>query len=414
MTVSDAISASAVQRQPLAAGIDFALDEVPDLHAVLDQLRAQGPVVPVRYFGQTVWLITRYATLREAFADEEHFASEAAYTVHSEPSMGKTLQCMSGDQHRVNRALVSRPFFPKPVRDAIEPLIEPIVDELLDRLEAGMDARRVAGDVSADSVEFVEAFTRPYPFTVITRMLGIPVDDEGRFLHWALKLIDYPWDPAGALLARQEFAEYMQPIVAQRRREPGQDVISLLAAAEHEGQRLSDEEIYAFLRLLFPAGSDTTYKVAGSLFYAVLADPALRERALGSDADRQAIVQEALRWQPPTALLPRRCSKSTLLADVPIAAGEWILFGITAANSDPEVFANPRRFDPDRDNRNLAFGHGEHFCLGSHLARRELEAALKGVLARFPGMCLDPAHSVRFSGAVLRGTPELWVRPRGL
>lgn len=413
MTVADAISAAAVQCEPLAPTIDFALDEVPNLHEVLDDLRARGAVVPVRYFGQTVWLITRYETLREAFSDEEHFASEAAYTVHSEPSMGKTLQCMSGEQHRVNRALVSRPFFPKPVREAIEPLIEPIVDELLDRIEARLAERPAGADGRPPSVEFVEGFTRPYPFSVITRMLGIPVDDEDRFLHWALKLIDYPWDPEGALQARREFADYMQPIVAARRASPGEDVISLLATAEHEGQRLSDEEIFSFLRLLFPAGSDTTYKVAGSLFQAVLSDPALRARALGSDADRQAIVQEALRWQPPTALLPRRCSKDTQLAGVPIRAGEWILFGISAANSDPAVFPEPRRFDPDRDNRNLAFGHGEHFCLGSHLARRELEAALKGVLSRFPDMQLDPNHPVRFTGAVLRGTPELWVHLHG-
>lgn len=406
MTVSDVITASAVKREPLAGAVDFALDEVPDLHEVLDGLRQQGPVVPVRYFGQTVWLITRYDTLREAFSDEEHFASEAAYTVHSEPSMGKTLQCMSGDQHRVNRTLVSRPFFPKQVREAIEPLIEPIVHELLDRLEGR------PGD-GADSVEFVQAFTRPFPFTVITRMLGIPVHDEQLFLHWALKLIDYPWDPEGALRARREFADYMQPFVESRRSEPGSDVISLLATAEYEGQQLSDEEIFSFLRLLFPAGSDTTYKVAGSLFSAVLSDPALRERAAGSDADREAIVQEALRWQPPTALLPRRCSKDTELAGVPIQAGEWILFGITAGNNDPAVFPEPRRFDPDRDNRNLAFGHGVHFCLGSHLARRELEAALKVVLARFPDMRLDPGHPVRFTGAVLRGTPELWVRLNG-
>ncbi len=107
-------------------------------------------------------------------------------------------------------------------------------------------------------------------------------------------------------------------------------------------------------------------------------------------AQREAIVQEALRWQPPTALLPRRCSKDTELGGVKIRRDDWVLFGITAANSDPAVFADPRRFDPERPNKNLAFGHGEHFCLGSHLARRELETALERVLARFPRMHLAP------------------------
>lgn len=380
--------------------VDFARDGLPGLHEVLDTLRAQGAVVPVRYFGETVWLITRHAELKQAFADEEHFPSEAAYTVHSEPSMGRTLQTMSGDRHRVNRTLVSKPFFPRAVRQLVETLIVPVADELLDRI----------GD--ADEVDLVQAFTRPYPFTVITRMLGIPVDDESRLLAWALKLIDYPWDPEGALRARREFADYVQPIIDARRAQPGEDVISLLAGAEFEGQRLDDEEILSFLRLLFPAGSDTTYKVGGSLFYAVLADPAVRELALCDEAGRAAIVQEALRWQPPTALLPRRCAKDTRLGGVSVAAGDWILFGITAANRDPAVFADPRRFDPRRSEKNLAFGHGEHFCLGSHLARRELETALERVLRRFPSIRLAPDRQVRFSGAVLRGTPELWVRLR--
>jgi len=385
----------------LMPGIDFAYDELPDLHERLDELRAIGPVVPVTYHGQTVWLITRYQELKQAFSDEEHFASKAAYTVHSEPSMGKTLQTMSGQQHRVNRTLVSKPFFPKQIRDAVESLIAPIADELLDRLN------------DREEVDLVEAFTRPYPFSVVARMLGIPVHDEAKLLEWALKLIDYPWDPEGALRARAEFAEYMQPILDERRERPGNDVISLLATAEFEGQRLSDEEIYSFLRLLFPAGSDTTYKVAGSLFYAILSNPAVREQAMESDTAREAIVQEALRWQAPTALLPRRCSKDTELAGVAIEEGDWILFGITAAHRDPLVFDDPHRFDPARTEKNLAFGHGEHFCLGSHLARRELETAIERVFTRFPDMRLCPDKPVRFSGAVLRGTPELWVRPYG-
>ncbi len=385
----------------LMPGTDFAYDELPDLHQRLDELRAIGPVVPVTYHGQTVWLITRYQELKQAFADEEHFASKAAYTVHSEPSMGKTLQTMAGQQHRVNRTLVSKPFFPKQIRDAVESVIAPIADELLDRLQGREEA------------DLVQAFTRPYPFSVIARMLGIPVHDEGKLLEWALKLIDYPWDPEGALRARSEFAEYMQPILDARRERPGEDVISLLTTAQFEGERLSDEEIYSFLRLLFPAGSDTTYKVAGSLFYAILSDQAVRAQVMLSDAAREAIVQEALRWEPPTALLPRRCSKDTVLGGVAIKEGDWILFGITSAQRDPALFEDPHRFNPARTEKNLAFGHGEHFCLGSHLARRELETAIERVFNRFPDMRLCPDKPVSFSGAVLRGPPQLWVRPYG-
>jgi len=315
--------------------------------------------------------------------------------------MGKTLQTMAGDRHRINRAIVSRPFFPKQVRQLAESLLQPIADELLDRID------------QQSQVDLVESFTRPYPFTVITRMLGIPVDDESRCLRWALKLIDYPWDPEGAVRARHEFADYMSPIVEERRRNPGDDVISLLASSEFEGQQLTNEEIYSFLRLLFPAGADTTYKVGGSLFYAILADPAIRALARQSDESREAIVQEALRWEPPTALLPRRCSKDTHLGGVAIQRDDWVLFGISGANSDPDVFDNPRQFNPLRSEKNLAFGQGQHFCLGSHLARKELEVAIERVLNRYPDIQLAADKPVCISGGVLRGTTQLWVRPYG-
>jgi cytochrome P450 len=144
--------------------------------------------------------------------------------------------------------------------------------------------------------------------------------------------------------------------------------------------------------------------------YAVLRDPAVRARIGEGDAAIAAIVQEGLRWQPPTALLPRMCSKDTHLGGADIKAGEWVLFGITAANNDPAVFPDPHRFDPDRDNKNLAFGHGEHFCLGSHLARCELEVALRVIFERFPALQLMEERPVEIVQGVLRGPKELWVR----
>jgi cytochrome P450 len=381
--------------------IDFAYDKLPDLHQVLDSLRPIGPVVRVQYHNQPAWLILGYRELRQAFSDEEHFEAARAYRIHSEPSMGKILQTMSGEQHRISRGLVSRPFFPKQIRALVEPLIESQADLLLDAIDG------------QGEVDMVEAFARPYPFKIITRLLGIPVHDDGRCLEWALKIIDFPWDPEGALKAKAEFDAYLLPLIASRRERPEEDVISILATAELEGQRLDDEEILSFCRLLFPAGSDTTYKNLGSLLYALLANPKLRDMTLRGDAERQAIAQEGLRWEAPTALLPRMCSKDTRLGGVDIRDGDWVLFGITAANNDPQVFPHPRTFDPSRDNKNLAFGHGEHFCLGSHLARRELECAIKRVLKRFPHMALMEDRTVAMSQAVLRGPESLWVRPRG-
>ena len=381
--------------------VDFAYDELPDLHEVLDGLRPAGPVVKVKYHGEPAWLITGYEELRQAFSDEEHFECARAYKIHSEPSMGKTMQTMSGEQHRINRALVSKPFFPRQIRALIEPLMESQANLLLDKI------------AEKDEVDIVEALARPYPFKIITRLLGIPIHDDDKFLVWALKIIDFPWDPDGALKAKREFDDYMIPLIESRRADPGEDVVSILVTATLEGKSLGNEEILSFCRLLFPAGSDTTYKNMGSLLYALLSTPGLKERVLTSDKEREAIVQEGLRWGPPTALLPRMCSKDTALGGVQIADGDWVLFGITAANNDPTVFDNPRQFNPDRKNKNLAFGHGEHFCLGSHLARRELETGIKLLFERFPDIALVPDKPVEITQAVIRGPKAVWVFPHG-
>jgi cytochrome P450 len=296
---------------------------------------------------------------------------------------------------------VSRPFFPRQIRALVEPLLATQARLLLDEIQG------------QEQVDLVQAFARPYPFKIITRMLGIPIHDDEKCLSWALKIIDFPWDPEGALQAKAEFDDYLLPLIANRRQAPADDVISVLALSEIEGQQLDDEKILSFCRLLFPAGSDTTYKMLGSLLYAILETPGMKQLARGSDEQRHALVQEGLRWQPPTALLPRMCSQDTQLGGAHIREGDWILFGITAANNDPEVFANPREFDPERSNKNLAFGHGEHFCLGSHLARQELECAIELLFQRFPEMALSSEHPVEITQAVLRGPKSLWVKLHG-
>lgn len=387
---------------PLMPHIDFAYDEVLNLHEVLDELRDQGPVVPVKFHGDPVWLILDHAELDRAFNDNVCFDPAGGYLAMTEIPMGRNLLALNGEEHSANRAMVAASFLPAKVRSYVEALIEPVVHELLDRIQ---DEREV---------DFVSAFARPFPFTVITRLLGIPVSDERLFMEWAVKLIDYPWDPEGALKAKVGFDNYMEGIIETRRRNPGDDFVSMLTRAEFEGERLDNERILALFRLLFPAGSDTTYKNGGSLFAAVLADDELRALAMRGDAERANIVTEGLRWQPPTALLPRMASGDVELGGAAISKGDWTLFGITAANSDPKLFPDPRRFDPSRDNRQMiTFGRGVHFCLGMHLARRELEAALKIVLERFPDIRLTPGKPVEFVSAVLRGPRDLWVQLHG-
>ena len=387
---------------PLMPHIDFAYDELPNLHDILEELRAHGPGVSVKNHGAPTWLILDHAELNRAFTDEAHFDPSDGYLAMTEIPMGRNLLALTGEEHRVTRAMVAPSFLPARTRSYVASLIEPVAHELLDRIEGQRE------------VEFVGSFTRLFPFSVITRLLSIPVSDESLLLKWAVKLIDYPWDPQGSLEAKAGFDAYMEAIIEERRRQPGDDFVSMLIAAEFHGEKLDNERILSLFRLLFPAGSDTTYKAGGSLFACVLADPGLRSLALKGEAERAAIVTEGLRWQPPTALLPRMASADVDLSGAQISKGDWILFGITAANSDPKIFQDPRRFDPFRDNRELiSFGRGRHFCVGMHLARRELEVALRVVLERFPDIRLSPGKEVEFVSAVLRGPRELWVQPYG-
>ncbi|MBJ18128.1 MAG: cytochrome P450 [bacterium] len=388
---------------PVLPSLDLAHAEAPDLHQLIDSTRDRGPVVPVRYHDAIAYLVTGYDEVRAAFGDEENFESAAFYRIHAEPSQGRTLQSMIGKEHKTNRALVSRAFLPRQVEDYVEGLI---TEEALRRIEI------FAGSTEVD---LVESFTRPFPFSVITRLLGLPIQDEPQFLGWALKLIDHPWDPEGALRARREFTDYLQPVLNAARADRCEGLLSTLAHAEIDGSRLEDEEIFAFCRQLFPAGSDTAFKNLGSLLTAILTTPGMRELACGSDSDRADLVQEGLRWEAPVALQPRACSRDTVLGGVEIAAGSAMLFGVTAANHDAKIFEDPHRFDPSRPNKHqhLAFGYGEHFCLGSHLARRELERALKLLFERFPHMALVPGSRTEILGCVIRGPAELHVRLAG-
>jgi len=379
--------------------IDFAWDEVPELHRILADLRERFAVAPIRFHEGTAWLITRHQDLLDAMSDDETFPSAAAYLRHSGPVMGKTIQCMGGQEHRRNRGLVSAAFRPKLMREFVEAFLTPVAHKLVDELLAGGEA------------DLVRDYTTRYAFTVIARLLDLPPTDFALLKRWGDGLLDFPWNPEAALAASREFTAYCKPVIDARRREPGEDLISSLATVEIDGDRLSDEEIFSFLRLLFPAGADTTYRGLGSMLFAVLTHREVFERVKAEPAWIPAVVQESLRWEAPTALLPRFAPTDVTWAGVEIPAGSEVIFGITSGNRDAGVYADPDRFDPERKASNiLSFGHGLHFCLGSHLARREMEVSLQVIAERLPDLELVDPGSVTIAGTVLRGPKTLPVR----
>lgn len=381
--------------------IDFALGgDMADLHAVIHRLRADGPVAEVRYFGEPALLFTTYESVDAAYRDDDLFPAAAAFAEMTEPSMGRTLQCMHGDEHKRNRKLVSPAFRARIMPDYVRPILESVAHELIDEF------------VDANEADLVTAFNSRFPGIVISRLLGIPDDNDIDLQHCAHRLLSYPNDPTGALEAKAEFTHVLGPLVTQRRVEPAHDLISTLATTNDEGDALSDEEIFTFVRLLFAAGTDTTFHGLGTVLYALLTHPGQLERVVADPrTELRWAVEESLRWDPVVSMEPRRAPTATEWFGHSIAAGARVLFGIAAANRDPSVFDDPDVYDVGRRPEPImTFGIGPHFCLGAHLARAELVTALGAMLDRLPGLRLVDAEHTRVHGTVLRGPRRLQAR----
>jgi cytochrome P450 len=200
----------------------------------------------------------------------------------------------------------------------------------------------------------------------------------------------YDWDVGMA--ASATLKEYFAEILGQRRKDPQDDLISTLAESEIDGQRLSDDEIFAFLLLILPAGVETTYRASGNLLVAMLTEQGLMEALR---ADRQLLrgaIEEAMRWEPPISTVVRVAHKDCELGGIAIPAGTNVSVSVAAANRDPAHYPDPDRFDPTRRNiAHLTFGAGPHVCLGMPLARLEAAVAIGALLDRLPDLRADPA-----------------------
>ncbi|RVW01943.1 cytochrome P450 [Rhodococcus xishaensis] len=385
-------------------GVDFAFQDAPEIHAILERLRAEKPYAVVPFAGVKAVLLLTNDLVSAAFKDEDTFPASAIYSMTTGPVLGKTLQCMAGREHRINRAIVSPPFRRSRIAAYIEPILKPLAHELIDRF------------VDRGSVDLVAEFTTRYPVLIISRLLGLPVEDEATVHRWAHDLFYFPLDPEAAKRASQEFTDFVTPILAERRANPGDDLISMLVTESSEGETLDDEQILSFLRLLFPAGADTTMLALGNTLSALLTHPDQMELLRSDPAEHvQWAIWEGLRWEPPVGLLPRACPEATTWNGIEIPALTPMIFSINAALRDPAVYEDPHRFDITRRATSmLAFGQGPHSCAGSWLALAELNTALTILLDRLPGLRLQDgaAEQARVTsqvGVALRGPNSLLV-----
>jgi len=224
-------------------------------------------------------------------------------------------------------------------------------------------------------------------------------------------MISAGFDFDRAKVASQQLYEYFCGIIADRRAHPSDDVISVLSQAELETTRLTDDEICAFLRLLLPAGAETTYRSSSNLLVGLLTHPEQLDALRADRALMPQAIEEGLRWEPPLLGIMRTATRDTEVVGVPVPAGSTIAVSIGSANHDERYWDNAEEFDLFREpKQHLAFAWGPHMCLGLHLARMETRVLLTQLFDRLPNLRLDPdADAPQITGMVFRAPPAIPV-----
>jgi cytochrome P450 len=384
-----------------------------DPYPTYRRLRETAPVVRAPLLG--AWIVSRYDDVEHVLRSP-HFTTDRQdlavmrllrRSARRDPDLLAFLEhdllMIDGAKHTRLRKLVSKAFTPRRVA-ALRPRVESLVGELLDAAAARGDGRM---DVVAD-------LAAPLPATVIGEMLGVPAEDRDRLHHWSHELVELldPFSGREGLdpprRATRALADYFRGLLDERRREPRDDLLSAMLAAEEEGQRLGEDELLALAGLVLVAGHETTTNLIASGVLCLLRHPDERKRLQDDPGLLPSAVEELLRFESPIQLTDRVATEDCEMGGRRIRRGQLVGVLLGSANRDPARFADPDRLDLSRqDGRHLAFGHGGHFCLGAQLARLEGEVALGALLRRFPDLRgpADPPGWKR--SIVLRGPTAL-------
>lgn len=362
--------------------------------------RAHCPVISLDdgWTPQPNFMTTTWADSNQVLRDWRSFSS----SINSEtmgPYMGELILGFDGDEHRRYRNLVAHAFRRSTLVRWRAGLMEPVMGRLLDEI------------APAGRADLVAQVTSKFPVQVICGILGIPADDHEQFTRWAMRINFGPLDPEAGRAASQAMRDYLEPLVEARRAEPTGDLLSELVHAEIEGARLSDERIYGFLRLLLPAGAETTYRAFGSCLLSLLTRPEVLDRVRADRSLVEAVVEETLRWETSVTMVARVATSDTEIGGCPVPKGSAVTVLTASASHDESRWDDPQRWDLDREPKaHMAFGTGAHQCLGMHLARLEIEVGINAILDRLQGLRLDPdAAPPEIRGYAFRGPAELGV-----
>jgi cytochrome P450 len=383
---------------------------VEDPYPLLALNRAKGPVLEENLEAalldsgdtpepvQKVFTAFSYDAVQTVLRDGETFSS-AGYADVMGAVMGHTILEMDEPEHHTYRGLVQQAFSRKAMEkwevDVVGPIIDECIDAFVDRGEA----------------DLVRELTLPFPVNVIARMLGLPREDLPQFHRWAIELISVSFDWDRGMRASGQLRDYFASVLADRRAKPADDLMSILAGAELDGQRLTDEEIFAFLRLLLPAGAETTYRSSSNLLFGLLTHPDQLDTLRADRALIPQAIEEGLRWEPPLTTIVRTATRDTVVEGVEVPGGAVIITNMGSANHDEKYWERSEEFDINREQRqHLAFAFGPHMCLGMHLARMETRVLLEKLFTRLPKLRLDPdAEAPHITGMTFRAPPALPV-----
>ena len=371
-------------------------------HEIFTALRAEAPVWwhppnPKAPGGEGFWVVTRHADVLTVLREAAAFSSEGGpgragggTTLDDLPrgmGPGVMLNMMDPPRHDAIRLLVNKGFKPT--------TIAKLEGELRDRTRAILD------DVlPRERFDFLRDVAAELPLQVTASLFGVPQADRHKIFEWTTAFVDYSDRDLGGSSERLRdaaagMAAYLRDLIARKRRDPGDEMLSLIVHAEVPDEsgvvrRLDDAEIIPFLTLLLVAGSETTRNAIAGGVLALIEHPAELAKLRSDRALVPRAVEEILRWTSPTTYNRRTATRDVVLGGETIRAGQKVTHWYPSANRDERVFAEPFRFDVARDpNPHLAFGHGVHHCLGASLARTEIAVVLDEILSRGLGFALD-------------------------
>ena len=364
------------------------------------RLRAEAPIFwqaaekPERGF----WILSRYDDIQSVSRNPETFSSAQGFKAADESferfgpdidaAMRRIILATDPPEHTSYRKLL-QPFFTVPAARAKEDMIRGMVTEILGRLEGRQD------------IEVIRDIAAELPIRVLCTVLGVPETDRPRILDWTNRMVgaddpDFNASPLQAAEAFKEVFEYGRELLADRRRNPGDDLISLVANGEVDGKPLGATATDGFFVLMVGAGNETTRNAIADSLYVLARHPDVRGALAADPRQIPLAVEELLRYVSPVIHMRRTATRDAEIRGQKIAAGEKVVMLYGSANRDEEVFSHPDRLDPGRPNvrSHMAFGHGIHICLGAIFARMEMKILLEEFLGRYPDyeVVTEPAY----------------------